>query len=124
VRVNVPVAVPLTDTSLSRPVDADKVPALADADVDVVVDGVVGVAPAVDGEPVVDVEFVVDAEFVVAEPSSPGDLKASGAVVSSGVEADGAAPVPPRPGGPPRAWDRLAGAPCVEAPTAPADDGL
>ena len=82
--------------------DADNVPALADVDVDAVVDddvvdGVVGMAPAVDGEP------VVDEEFVVAEPSAPGDQKASGAVVSSGVEADGTAPVPPRPGGPPRA---------------------
>jgi hypothetical protein len=79
-----------------------------------------------DEEPAADVGFVV-AEAEPVAPGAPGDRKASGAVVPSGVEAEGADSFPPRPDGPPRAEDGpavLADAPCVDPPAAPADGGL
>ena len=60
-----------------------------------------------------------------ANPGGPGDRKASGAVVASGVEVAGGGPYPLRPDGPPRAWGGLAvlmDAPCVDPPAA-LDDG-
>ena len=82
--MNLAVAVPLTDTRSSWPDEIDKVPARAGDD-----------AAAEDEEeeaPAAGDGLVVAAED---EPSAPGDRKASGAVVPSGAEAEGADPFPP-----------------------------
>jgi hypothetical protein len=96
VSVNFPVAVPLTATRSSWPVETDKVPALAGSD-GVDDDGVDDDGVDDDEEPAVDVGFVV-AEAEPVAPGAPGDRKASGAVVPSCVEAEGADPFPPRTG--------------------------
>ena len=88
--VNLAVAVPLTDTRSSLPVETDKVPALAD-DADADADDADDADDEDDAEEPAAGDWLVAAE---AEPSAPGDRKASGAVVPSGV-AEGAGPLPP-----------------------------
>jgi hypothetical protein len=91
--VNLAVAVPLTATRSSLPVDTDKVPTLAD-DGD---DGDDEADDEDDDEDEDEDEAAPGDGLVVAEaePSAPGDRKASGAVVPSGVEAEGVGPFPP-----------------------------
>ncbi len=115
--MNLAVAVPLTDTRSSLPVETDKVPAPAGAE-DEDDDGDDGD----EDEPAAGDGFVV----AEAEPGAPGDRKASGAVVPPGIEGEGADPFPARPDGPPRAEDGpevLTDAPWEDPPAAPADGG-
>jgi hypothetical protein len=121
VSVNVPDAMPLTDTRPSWPVETDKVPAPADVGEDGLDDdGDDDDVDDVDDEPPADDGFVLAG----ANPGAPDERKASGAVVASGVEVAGGGPYPPRPDGPPRAGGGLAvlmDAPCVDPPAAPGD---
>ena len=107
--VKLPVAVPLTDTRSSWPVETDNVPAPGGG---------------ADEVPAAGVGFVAAAEL-----GAPGDRKATGAVVPLRVYVGGASPCPPLPPsrlipllpeGPPRAGAGFLVLTGVDPPAGPA----